>query len=122
MKITLSELQKLSNRALAKYGYSEAESKSILDLLLYAQLRGNNQGIVKLIGRGIPKHKLTKSPAIEKESPTTAIINANLTTEAIAMEQAVAIVIKKQKAWELRSLVHTVGLVHLGPLDSGPGK
>ena len=31
------------------------EALIIQDVLLYAQLRGNNQGIVKLVGPGLPK-------------------------------------------------------------------
>ncbi|HEC64310.1 MAG TPA: hypothetical protein ENI23_03350 [bacterium] len=97
MKIKLEELNELSQKALLKYGYNEEEAEIILGMLMYAQLRGNNQGIVKLIGKGIPKHKDAKAPSIEKESPTTALINANLTMEAIAMDQAVSMVTKKAK-------------------------
>lgn len=64
---------------------------------MYAQLRGNNQGIVKLIGRGIPKSEKAQPPTIEKETPTTAVINANATMEAIVMQQAVDMVVKKAK-------------------------
>ncbi|MCP4608207.1 MAG: hypothetical protein GY845_05785, partial [Planctomycetes bacterium] len=95
MKIPIQELCNLSQRAIIKYGYSEEEAKIILDMLMYAQMRGNDQGIVKLIGEGIPKNAKAQSPTIEKETPTTAIINANLSMEAIAMEQAVIMVIKK---------------------------
>lgn len=98
MKIKVSELENLSKKALLKYGYSQKESTTILNMLMYAQLRGNDQGIVKLIGKGIPKNENAKEPTIEKETPTTAIINANLTMEAIAMEQAVAMVVSKAKA------------------------
>ncbi len=95
MKIPIQELEDLSKKALSKYGYSEEESTIILDMLMYAQTRGNDQGIVKLIGEGIPKNKKAKSPTVERETPTTAILNANLSMEAIAMEQAVEMVIKK---------------------------
>ena len=64
---------------------------------MYAQMRGNDQGIVKLIGEGIPKNKNAQTPTIEKETPTTAIINANLSMEAIAMELAVMMAIKKAR-------------------------
>ncbi len=97
MKIPLQELYELSRKAILKYGYSEEESTIILDMLMYAQMRGNDQGIVKLIGKGIPKNEKAQTPTIEKETPTTAIINANLSMEAIAMEQAVNMVIKKAK-------------------------
>lgn len=97
MKIKVSTLKNLSKKALLKYGYSNEESKIILDMLMYAQLRGNDQGIVKLIGKGIPKNEKAQTPTIEKETATTAIINANLTMEAIAMEKAVEMVVEKAK-------------------------
>ncbi len=95
MKIPLQELYQLSRKAILKYGYSEEETQIILDMLMYAQTRGNDQGIVKLIGEGMPKNKKAQTPTIEKETPATAIINANLSMEAIAMDQAVNMVIKK---------------------------
>jgi LDH2 family malate/lactate/ureidoglycolate dehydrogenase len=97
VKISIQELNTLSKKAISKYGYSEEESKIILDMLMYAQMRGNDQGIVKLIGEGIPKNKNAQTPTIEKETPTTAIINANLSMEAIAMELAVKMAIKKAR-------------------------
>jgi len=45
----------------------------------------------------MPKNKKAKVPTIEKETPTTAIINANLSMEAIAMELAVNMAINKAK-------------------------
>ncbi len=97
MKISLQELTDLSKRALSKYGYPEEEATIILEMLMYAQTRGNDQGIVKLIGAGIPRHAKAQPPTIEKETAATAIINANLSMEAVAMEQAVAMVIDKAK-------------------------
>jgi LDH2 family malate/lactate/ureidoglycolate dehydrogenase len=69
----------------------------ILEMLMYAQLRGNDQGIVKLIGKGIPKNDKAQTPTVEKETSTTAIINANLSMEAVALEHAVNMVIEKTK-------------------------
>lgn len=110
MKISLEELNALSEKALLKYGYSEEEAEIILDMLMYAQLRGNDQGIVKLIGQGIPKHEKAQTPTIEKETPTTAIIDANLSMEAIAMQQAVDMVIAKAKEMGLAIVgTHTGG-------------
>ena len=114
MKISIQELKKLSRRAISKYGYSEEESTIILELLMYAQMRGNDQGIVKLIGKGMPKNKMAQTPTIEKETPTTAIINANFSMEAIALEKAVTMVIKKAKAMGI-AIVGT----HTGDGSSG---
>jgi L-2-hydroxycarboxylate dehydrogenase (NAD+) len=114
VKISLTELEELSKRAIITYGYSEEEARVILDMLMYAQLRGNDQGIVKLIGKGMPKHEQARTPTIEKETPTTAIINANLSMEAVAMEQAVEMVISKAKAMGI-AIVGT----HTGDGSSG---
>ncbi|TDI77092.1 MAG: Ldh family oxidoreductase [Bacteroidetes bacterium] len=97
MHISIQELKSLSTKAILKYGYSEEEAVIILDMLMYAQLRGNAQGIVKLIGAGMPKNENAQAPTIENETPCTAIINANLSMEAIAMEKAVSMVITKAK-------------------------
>ena len=97
MKISCQELSELTTKAILKYGYSEEEAEIIRDMLMYAQLRGNDQGIVKLIGKGMPKHEKAQQPTVEKETPTTAIINANLSMEAVALEQAVTMVIGKAK-------------------------
>ncbi len=114
MKISIQELNKLSKKAILKYGYSEEETQIILDMLMYAQMRGNDQGIVKLIGEGMPKNEKAQTPTIEKETPATAIINANLSMEAIAMEQAVNMVIKKAKEMGIA----IVG-IHTGDGSSG---
>ena len=97
MKISIQELKELAEKAIIRYGYSEEEAQVILDMLMYAQMRGNDQGIVKLIGEGIPKNEKARTPTIEKETPATAIINANFSMEAIAMEQAVNMVISKAR-------------------------
>lgn len=97
MKVKLSELQDISKKAILKYGYTETEADIVLEMLMYAQLRGNNQGIVKLIGKGIPKHEDVQEPTIEKETETTALINCNLTMEAICMDLAVKMVVEKAK-------------------------
>ena len=46
MKVKISQLRELTNKTLGRYGYSEEEAKIISEVLLYAQLRGNNQGVV----------------------------------------------------------------------------
>jgi LDH2 family malate/lactate/ureidoglycolate dehydrogenase len=111
---SIQELRDLSKKAIIKYGYSEEEVPIILDMLMYAQLRGNDQGIVKLIGKGIPRNAKAQPPTIEKETPATAIIDARLSMEAIAMELAVSMVIEKAKAMGI-AIVGT----HTGDGSSG---
>ena len=72
MKIKISDLETLTEKALTKQGYDDGETKIIKSVLLYAQLRGNNQGVVKLIGKGIPKREAVGTPKIVKETPVSA--------------------------------------------------
>jgi L-2-hydroxycarboxylate dehydrogenase (NAD+) len=97
MKIALNELKLLVNKALVKYGYNEDEAKVIGDVLMYAQMRGNNQGIVKLIGKGIPKNMSGKPFQIVKETPVSALINGNYTHAMVVMNAITDIAIEKAK-------------------------
>lgn len=97
MTIKISELESLGKKALAKYGYTLEESKIILRMMMYAQLRGNNQGIVKLIGRGYPKNPQAGEMIIEKETKLSARINGNKQAGALVMQKALDMAVAKAK-------------------------
>lgn len=98
MKIDLKELEALTTRAIKKYGYDDAETTTIRDILLYAQLRGNNQGIVKLIGKGIPKDPGAKAIAVEKETDLSARINGNQNQAMVVVKKALEVALEKAKS------------------------
>jgi L-2-hydroxycarboxylate dehydrogenase (NAD+) len=95
MKIALKELEALTTKALKKYGYDDAETATIRDMLLYAQVRGNNQGVVKLIGKGIPKDPQAKPMTIEKETPLSARINGQQNQAMVVVKKALEVVLDK---------------------------
>lgn len=97
MKVKLTELNKLVSKAIKHYGYNDSEAKIIKEILMYAQLRGNNQGIVKLIGNGIPKRKEAGKPKIVKQTTVSALVNGNKTHSMLVMDQLVDIAVKKAK-------------------------
>lgn len=97
MKIAIKELRQLAEEALQKQGYNEAETKVIADVLMFAQLRGSNQGIVKLIGRGIPKKADARPATIVKETPISALIDSHNTHGMLVLDQAVEMAIAKAK-------------------------
>ncbi len=97
MKIKLEQLKQLTKKAILKYGYSPEEAGIIGEVLLYAQLRGNNQGIVKLIGKGIPKREEADNPKIVKETPVSALFDGNKTHAMIVMNKVVNTAIEKAK-------------------------
>lgn len=95
MKITTRELEDLTARAVHSFGYSEEETRAICEVLLYAQLRGNNQGVAKLIGKGIPRDPNAREIVIEKETPISARINGNRNHAMVVVKKALEIVIEK---------------------------
>lgn len=97
MKIKLSELESVTHKAILKYGYSPEEASVIQKILMYAQLRGNNQGVVKLIGKGIPRIEEGKSPEIVKDTPVSALINGNYTHAMVVMDHLVDLAIEKAR-------------------------
>ena len=54
MKVKLDELKEKVNQGVAKLGFEGEDARIIADVLLYAQMRGNNQGITKIATGGVP--------------------------------------------------------------------
>ena len=99
MKVKISELKRIVLKALKNYGYDSKESIIISDILLYAQLRGNNQGIVKLIGKGIPKSKEAKKVRVVKNTKLSALLDGGHNMGMVVLTQAMNMGIKKAKQY-----------------------
>lgn len=97
MKVTIKELQTYVSKALSKQGFSSKESKIISGILLYAQFRGNNQGIVKLIGTGIPQRPQARPPKIVKETAVSALFDGRRTHAMLVMDKMADTAISKAK-------------------------
>lgn len=95
MKIKISELEDLTSKALKHNGYRDDEIPILTDVLLYAQLRGNNQGVVKLIGKGMPKSPDAGDIIVEKDTPISARLNGNKNHGMAVMGKAVDLVLEK---------------------------
>ena len=54
MKVDIDRLRRVTRGAILASGYAESDSEIILEIILYAQLRGNNQNVIKLVGAGMP--------------------------------------------------------------------
>lgn len=55
MKVSVNELRQAVDLGLQKLGYGGEDAEIIAEVLMYAQLRGNNQGITKIATGGVPK-------------------------------------------------------------------
>lgn len=97
MQIKLNDLNRVVLDVLKTYGYDESESNTIKNILLFAQLRGNNQGIVKLVGKGIPRRTDEGSIKVEKETSSSALINGKKNHAMVVMDHATEVAITKAK-------------------------
>lgn len=98
MKIALSELREVTHTAIRHYGYTEDESATVLEVLLYAQLRGNNQGIVKLVGQGMPRHAEAGEIVVEHETPLSTRLNGHQVQGMVVVSRATDLAIQKAKS------------------------
>ncbi len=114
MKITTSSLKQLVNSALVKQGYSKEETAIIAEVLLYAQLRGNNQGVVKLIGSGIPKSAEAGEVTVEKETKVSAFLDAHQAHAMVAVNHGVDVAIAKAKGFG-------IGMVGMKGINTSSG-
>lgn len=97
MKVQIKTLRQLVEKALRKQGYDGAAVATIADILMYAQLRGNSQGVVKLIGKGIPKRSDAQAPKIMKETPVSALYDGRKTHAMIVMDLVTDMAVEKAK-------------------------
>lgn len=114
MKVRIDLLKQTTLQALAKQGYDAQEAATILDVLMYAQLRGNNQGVVKLIGAGMPKHAQAGEIRLLHESKLSARLDGAQNQGMIVMNRAVEMAIEKAQA-------HDFGIVGTHNTNSSTG-
>ncbi len=117
MKIKIDDLRSITKKVILQYGYSHIEADVILEVLLYAQLRGNNQGVVKLIGSGIPKSKNVLPIVAEKETTVSAFLDGGLNHAMVAVKYATDVAITKAK----RGGIAIVGIHHLNTSSGALG-
>lgn len=91
MKIALNDLKEKVLAGVNKLGYKGEDAKTIADVLLYAQLRGNNQGITKIATGGVPKAEDLQALEVVKENKCGALLSGghSMIAAAKAAEMAV---------------------------------
>ena len=95
MQIKIEELMAVATKAIKTFGYSESETQTILDVLMYAQLRGNNQGLVKLIGPGIPKDPRAGEIRVIKETQFSVLLDGAYNMAIVVAKSAVGQALEK---------------------------
>ncbi len=95
MKVLIDALRQSVLAVLARSGYPPDEAQAILDVLLYAQLRGNNQGVVKLIGSGLPRDPRAVPIRTIRETKLSALLDGGWNVGMVVMQAAAQLAVEK---------------------------
>ena len=102
MKVKVSELREKVLAGVAKLGYKDEDARVIADVLLYAQLRGNNQGITKIATGGVPKASDVEELKVVRENKCGALLSGGHSMVATAKAADMAVSLAQE---------HGVGIV-----------
>ena len=94
--MSVRELAEACRRRVQDVRADDAETRVLLDVMMYAQLHGNNQGIIKVTTKGI-----ARDPRASVEKEHEAMLSANLSGEAarpLVLHQAMEIAAEKAEA------------------------
>lgn len=103
--LSLHELEDLAWRALLGLGLSKTDAEIVRDVLLYAELRDNSQGLVKIAEGVVTPVPGAGDIEIIKTAPASLTINAN---------QNIGMVVAHRAAREVSALAKTTGVAVAG--------
>ena len=98
MKIPIEALRSATRRAIAAQGFNAADTEIILQIIMYAQLRGNNQNVIKLLGAGMPADPAARDIEIVKDAKLSALIDGGWNQGMVVVERATGLAIEKAQA------------------------
>lgn len=95
MKIQIDQLKEKILQGVHKLGYENEDANILCDVLLYAQMRGNNQGIPKIATGGVPaREKVQELKIVQKHKSVTLISGGH---SMVASSEAAEHAIKNAK-------------------------
>lgn len=107
MKVSVTELKDKVLAGVEKLGYGGEEAEIIAGVLLYAQLRGNNQGISKIATGGVPKASDVKPFRVAKENKCGVLLSGGHSMVASVRAADTAVKLAKQHGVGVVATNHT---------------
>jgi len=98
MNVPIEALRQATRRAIAAQGFSAADTEIILEIILYAQLRGNNQNVIKLLGAGMPADPAAGEIKVVKDTKLSALIDGGWNQGMVVVARATGLAIEKAQA------------------------
>jgi len=99
VEVSLSSYQSIMKMALVRQGYSDSEAEITSDTLLYAEKRGNNQGVVKLLTGALkpnPNALHSQIRAVQLTS-VSAVIDGGQKIGMAVLHEAVQVALEKAR-------------------------
>jgi len=94
--VKIAEAQSRTAAALRKVGWDEEDAALQAEIMTAAELCGNNQGLVKMYNPALMAPSPgCKKPTIERDTPTSAVVNANQSPGMLAAVMAADLAVKK---------------------------
>jgi L-2-hydroxycarboxylate dehydrogenase (NAD+) len=115
MRVSTAELRRVTEASLVAAGYPLDEVPQIVDVLTYAQWRGNWQSLIQFSSTGLPRFQATGPIHIERETAVSALLHGALHPGIAVMCRAMELAETKAKA----SGVAIVGAHHSAPPGTG---
>ena len=91
--ISFLDLKQLTDEALGAIGLSGTDREIVRDVLLFAELRGNNQGLVKIPQKAVQPSPDATPMVVEQPFPAVAHIKGNGQVGMVVMDRAVEVVV-----------------------------
>jgi hypothetical protein len=115
VRVSTSELRNVIEESLVTAGYPAGHIARMVDVMTYAQWRGNWQSLVQLAGPGLPPFQATGAIHVERETAVSALLHGELHPGIAVMHRAMELARDKAKA----SRVAVVGAHHAAPPGTG---
>jgi LDH2 family malate/lactate/ureidoglycolate dehydrogenase len=96
VQVSIEEALRVTKQALTMIGWDEGDAQVQAEIMVSAELCGNNQGLVKMYQPDLMRPAPNSGkPAVERDTPTSAVINANQAPGMLAAVQAADLAVDK---------------------------
>lgn len=108
VQVSIDDARTMTAKALKQIGWDDEDANTQAEIMTAAELCGNNQGLVKMYQPLLmaPSPNAAK-PTIERETPTSAVINANQSPGMLAAVKAADMAVDKVQTNGPISIVST---------------
>lgn len=107
MNIKFLDLKEKVSQGVKKLGYTGEDAQVIIDTLLYAEMRGNNQGIPKIATGGVPKYEDNEEFRITKKNKCGALLSGGHPMPSTFKAAKMAVELAKEHGIGVVGLNHT---------------